>query len=74
MDCDEQYGAYIYTPAGTFMVASHSLKLLAGICETTAKAAIEGLGRVFDRSTIDHKWFGLLADTSPAHVGELLAA
>jgi hypothetical protein len=74
IDADERYGAYIYTPAGAYVAESHSLKHLAETCEATARSAIEGLGRRFDRSMIEHKWLGLLADTSPAHVGELMVA
>ncbi len=74
VDADEQYGAYVYTPAGSYVATSHSLRLLAGVCQSAAEAAIIGLGREFDADKVEWVWLGLLADTSPAHVGELMAA
>lgn len=71
---DESYGAYIYTANHGYAAVSHSLGLLAEACELTAKDAIEAAGETFTPASIEHHWLGLLADTSPAHVGELMAA
>jgi hypothetical protein len=71
---DETYGAYIYTETRGFAAVSGSLRLLAEACEATAKDAIEALGETFDRASLEHHWLGLLADTTPSHVGEIMAA
>lgn len=74
MDADEGYGAYIYTCDNGWAAASHSLKLLAEACALTAKDAIEAAGETFDPAVIEWHWLGLIADTTPTHVGKLMAA
>ena len=74
MDADECYGAYVYTLENAWVASSHSLRLLAEACVTTAKAAIEDEKQTIETMPIEWHWLGLIADTSPAHVGALMAA
>lgn len=68
MDCDEYYGAYIFTPAGTYFAGSKSLALLAEVSEDRCKA-IEG----YAPHECKYEWLGLLADVSENHVRECVA-